>query len=220
MERVPVANQHLALAKLLPQCRRHDIKVLVVVIVAGRDEHLQAPLDRETGRHDEDVLGEAGVLRVGDLVQDLPGDHHRHDDGLAGAGRHLGAQPLKRSAVAGDVDAHPLRWRRFGQPDQRLDGFELAEEKPVIALLGVVPVLKQPLGDPGHAGVARFAPRLDPRPDLVDGVYGDEQAGVVERTRAVRGDHVAGRPAARLPARTSASHGRTASAAPAPDTAS
>ena len=29
------------------------------------------------------------VLRVGQLVQRLPGDQHGHDDGLAGAGRHL-----------------------------------------------------------------------------------------------------------------------------------
>ena len=29
------------------------------------------------------------VLRVGQLVERLPGDEHRHDDGLAGAGRHL-----------------------------------------------------------------------------------------------------------------------------------
>ena len=50
------------------------------------------------------------------------------------------------------------------QPDQRLDGFQLAEEEPAeVPFFQVSPVLQQPLGDPARAQVAAFPPRLDPR---------------------------------------------------------
>ena len=47
------------------------------------------------------------------LVEDMPGDDHSHDDGLAGASRHLGAEPRERAAVGRDVDAHPFDRVRF-----------------------------------------------------------------------------------------------------------
>ena len=42
------------------------------------------------------LLGEAGVLGVGDLVQKMPGDDHGHHQGLARSGRHLGAHAPER----------------------------------------------------------------------------------------------------------------------------
>ena len=58
--------------------------------------------------------------------------------------------------------------RRFREPDKRLHGFQLAEEKLMLALVGIVPVLQQPLGDAGDARIAGFSPRLHARADLID----------------------------------------------------
>ena len=135
---------------------------------------------------------------MGDLVQDLPGDDHRHDHGLAGPRRHLGAYALEAAPVGGDLDAGPLGGGRLGQPDQRLDRFDLAEEEaPGLELLRVVPVLEQAPGDGGGAGPAGFPPRLDPRADGVDQRDFDEGAGVVEGAGVFGGDDVSGGAAAR-----------------------
>ena len=105
--------------------------------------------------------------------------------GLARPGRHLRADPRERPAVAGDDDALPFRWRCLDQPDQRLDGFQLAEEEPAeVPLLQVAPVFQQPLGDAARPQVAAFPPRLDPRTDLVHQRQFPEHARVVERLRA------------------------------------
>ena len=104
-------------------------KLLVIVALRRRFQHRQPAFHRQPGRHHQNIFGKAGVLRIGHLVQDVPGNHHRHDDGLAGAGRHLAALADKVPAVAGDLNSHPLGCRRFGQPDQRLDRLQLAEEK-------------------------------------------------------------------------------------------
>jgi len=86
------------------------------------------------------------------FVEDVPGDHHRHDDGLVRAGRHLAALPREGTAVAGNLDAHPLGGRSFGQPDERFHRLQLAEEKaPLLELPRVAPVLQQPLGNAGDA---------------------------------------------------------------------
>jgi hypothetical protein len=42
---------------------------------------------------DEKRIREAGILRIRELVQRLPGNEHRHDNHLARAGRHLESHP-------------------------------------------------------------------------------------------------------------------------------
>ena len=87
------------------------------------------------------VSREALVLRVGQLVERLPGDEHRHDDGLARAGRHLERDPVEPGvaglafssrrcvldpglAVAGDL----------GEEDRGLERLDLAEEERLLAV--------------------------------------------------------------------------------------
>ena len=198
VERVPVADHDPAQAQLVEQRGRDDAELPVVVVGVRRIEDRQPALDGEAGGDHQDVAGEPAVLRIGGLVQHLPGDHHRHDHGLAGAGRHLGAQPRECSAVAGNVDAHPVGGRRLAQPHQGLHRLELAEEEPArIELLRVGPVREQPPGHGGGAGVAGGPPRLDARADGVDQRNLDRDARIVERPRVGRSDDVSRRPAAR-----------------------
>jgi hypothetical protein len=112
-------------------------------------------------------------------------------------GGHLTALPIKVPTVAGDCDAHPLGGGRFGEPDQRLDRFQLAEEEtPRVERLRIAPVLQEPPGDAGHARITRLAPGFDARADLVDQRDLHEDAGVVEGPGIAGGHHVARRPAA------------------------
>jgi hypothetical protein len=98
---------------------------------------------------------------IGHLVEDVPGNHHRHYDGLARTRCHLAAPTQEGPAVTWDLNAHPLGRRRLGQPNERLCRLQLAKEKATsVELLGVMPVLQEPLGDGGNAGIACLAPRL------------------------------------------------------------
>ena len=55
--------------------------------------------------------------------------------------------------------------------DERLQGFDLAEEELVLAV-GVAPVLQELAGNLGDASVFPIPPQLDPLPDAVDVVVG------------------------------------------------
>ncbi len=195
---VAVLHQYLALPQLVPQAVGHNAELLIVVARPGQVQHFQPAAHRQAGGDDQHILRVARVLWIGDFVEHLPGDEHGHDDGLAAAGGHLAAQAVEGAAVAGHVDAGLAGRGRFGQPDERFDGFELAEEEAQLALLWVVPVGQQAAADARRAGVARLAPGLHPRPNLVHQRDFDEHPGVVGPLRTVGGDQVAGRAAAVL----------------------
>ncbi len=61
-------------------------------------------------------------------------------------------------------------------------------------LFGIVPVLEQALGDAGHPRIARLAPGLHPRANLVDQRDLNEDARVVESLGALRRDDIPCRP--------------------------
>ncbi len=61
---------------------------VVAVGIVGL-EHAQAVFDGEAGRDDEKAAGEVLAAGAADGVDRLPGDQHRHDGGLAGAGGQL-----------------------------------------------------------------------------------------------------------------------------------
>ena len=194
---VPIMHQHLALAQFVQEGGGHNAKGIVVVAFRRRFQYLEPALDRESRSDDQHVPGKAGILGVGDLVQDVPGDEHGHDDGLAGAGGHFAALAHNGSTVIRDGNAHPFGGRRFGQPDERLYRLQLAEEKtPRLELFRVVPVLQQPPGDAADARIARLAPGIDARANLVDQRDLFEEPRVIEGFGALRGHHVARRAAA------------------------
>ncbi|MBT9175219.1 MAG: hypothetical protein DDT22_00893 [candidate division WS2 bacterium] len=194
---VPVAHQHLALAQFIQQRRRHNAERLVIIPLGRRFQHRQPAFHRQPWRDHQHVLGKAAVLRIGDLVQNLPGDEHGHNDSLARSSGHLTTLARKLSAVAGNLDADALGRRRFTQPDQRFHRFQLAEEEtPRLELFRVTPVRKQPLGDAAYARPAGLAPGFHARADLVDQRDFHKDAGVVEGLGIARGHHIARRAAA------------------------
>lgn len=122
----------------------------------------------------EEGVAEAPVLRVRRLVQCVPRDEHRHDDGLAGAGGHLvrhAEQP--RVGVLGEgsqlvLDPRVAQVLRcLGQVDRRLKRLDLAEEEATLSL-DVCPVLEELAGRRRNTRPSQLSPSADPLPDLVD----------------------------------------------------
>ena len=87
-----IGYQNLGLPKLLQGFRRDDVALAVVVLRIVGQEHPQAVADRDAGSDDEERVREPGVLRIGELIEHVPGDKHGHHDGLARAGGHLHGQ--------------------------------------------------------------------------------------------------------------------------------
>ena len=71
----------------------HEFAACVVgVRVVGLQDAEPVP-DRNPGRDDEEAAGELLAVGAAKGVDRLPGDDHRHDGGLARAGRELQGEP-------------------------------------------------------------------------------------------------------------------------------
>ena len=169
-----VGDRDLGAAKLGHQLGRHHVELAVVVVWVTGQEHAEAVSDGDARRDDQEGVGEARILRIGELVERLPGDQHRHDDGLAGAGRHLEGDAIERRAgVLGgplEVVLQPgvaVLPGHLGEVDRRLERLDLAEEEASLPAL-VRPVVQQAARGRGHADVAALAPARDPLADAVD----------------------------------------------------
>jgi hypothetical protein len=173
-EGMEIGDQDLGPAELPEQVGRNEVAQPVVVLGVVGPEHPQPVADRDPGGDHEERVGEPAVLRVGDLVQGVPGDQHGHDDRLARSGRHLHrdaveprvgrvvgvAEPVLDPGVA-DLPSG------LAQVDERFQGLDLAEEELVLPV-GVGPVLQELPRDLGNPLVFPFPPVLDPFPDAVD----------------------------------------------------
>ena len=192
---VPIVDQQFDLVELLAQgLVGADREQVVVVLRVTWLQHLQALLHCQARGDDEDRAGEVLVaLRISQRVEHLPGDDHRHHRSLAAAGRHLAAQALPCTAIARNRHALLELGRRFHLPDQRLDGFELAEIEGVQAPGSpITPMLEQLPGDGGHARIVGRTPFIDALADTVDQLQLDATDGVVAGVE----DLVACRPSA------------------------
>ena len=80
----------LALLDVAEHVGRDELAAAVVAVRVVRLEHAQAVPDGDAGRDDEKAAREASCCcGMTDGVDRLPGDEHRHDGRLAGAGGHL-----------------------------------------------------------------------------------------------------------------------------------
>ena len=153
LEGVVVGDDDLGAVHVVQHVARDQFAAGVVAVRIVRLQDAQAVLDREARRNNEEAAREALALRVAHRVDGLPGDEHRHDGGLAGAGRQLQreAHQLRIGVVVGVgqmFEKALARLSRLGrdlsQPDRRFDRLDLTEERTNAAELVVPPVLKQP----------------------------------------------------------------------------
>ena len=180
LEGVVVGDDDAGLVQVVEHVAGDEFPAGVVGVGVVRLQDAQAVLDRDARRRHEEPAREAAAAGAADGVDRLPGDDHRHDGRLAGAGRQLERQAgeagvgllvggvevvEEAAAVAADLGGD------LAQPDDRLDGFDLAEEGAQAAELIAPPVLEQAgrLGrDPPVAGVAQIAPAVDLAAEVVD----------------------------------------------------
>ena len=169
-----VGDHHLGAVEPVHQLGRHDVELAVVVVGVVGQQHAQAVADGDARRHDEERIAEPGVLRRLDLVERVPGDEHRHDHGLAAARGHLEGHAIELrvgrfvglAQLVGQVLLARPR-HALCEVDRRLDGLDLAEEEPAVAI-APLPVLQQAARRARDARVVAPAPVAHGGAHLVD----------------------------------------------------
>ena len=179
-EGVVVRDHDARLTERIEEVGRGQLAFAVVAVRIVRLQHAQPVADRDAGSDDEETPREALAAGVTYGVDRLPGDDHRHHGGLAGSGRELEGEPPEAGVgvLAGALQraqqfARPpiaALGRHLGQPDQRLDGLDLAEEGAEVAELVPPPVIEQAgrLGRDLPALPGQTAPRADQSAQFLD----------------------------------------------------
>ncbi len=91
-----VGDDHLGLAQFRQQVGRNQVMLAVIVVGIVGQQHPQPVADGDAGRDDQEGIRKAGILRIGHLVQSMPGDQHRHHQRLAAAGGHLEGNAIQQ----------------------------------------------------------------------------------------------------------------------------
>ncbi len=147
---VPVRDEDLPLAQVVPVLRRHQVELVVVVVRNLGPEHLQAPPHRQVRADDEDRPREVPRPGVPAAVAERPGDEHSHDDRLPRPRRHLAAEARQRQEVG------------IGRP---VDERRVLEEAPIRDLFPprLLPLQEEPHVLVGHLEVLEPRPARSPR---------------------------------------------------------
>ena len=178
-EGVVVGDDHLGLVQDGQIILRHQLARLIVSLRVGRLEHAQTVADGQAGRTDQKAVRELGRGAVIVCVDGLPGDDHRHHRRLTRTRRQLERQAVKfRVRIRVRLTqtrqkglALPCAGRHLHQPNQRLDGLNLAKERPDVGKAKGAPMFQKP------RRLRRYAPltlRL-PAPSIHLGADGIDQ---------------------------------------------
>ena len=179
-ESVEVGDDDLGLSEIGEHVGREKLAAVVIAVGIVGLEDAETVLDGDAGGDDKKTAGEFPSVGPADGVDGLPGDDHRHDGSLAGAGgelqRDAGQLRVGVPAGAGEPVEDALAGRpqlggNLGQPDDCLDGLDLAEERAVIAEPMMAPMEEQPGGfwsDTPVVGALYLSPIIDPAANLID----------------------------------------------------
>ncbi len=113
-------------------------------------------------------------MRIACLVQGLPGNEQRHDNGLARAGRHLQGDAkqslVQRVGVLGQrgLEVMLRLGRLFGEKDRRFDCLALTKEQRAVPSVDLIPVGQQSAAGLGRTGIPAVSPQRNSFPDLID----------------------------------------------------
>ena len=159
----------------------HQLPAGVVAVGVVRLQHPQPVPDCNSGRDHQEAPREPPAVGMPHCVDGLPCDDHGHHRGLARTGGQLQRNPQQfgvrlQAGVFQTLECQPFPLpeprRDLGQPDYRLNGFDLAEEGTVMAELVVPPVLEQQGRLRRNApvvGIGDGSPLVDVPANFVDG---------------------------------------------------
>ena len=178
LEGVVIRDHDFRAANFGEHLRRHEFARLVVIILVAWLDDSQPILDRDARGDDQERPRK--ILRIlASGVHRLPGNQHGHDGCLAAARRHLQGEAEQRRIGLfirlSDLIEEALRCGALGgdlgQPDNRLDGFQLAEEWARTDELMMAPMFQEPLryaGDTPIGRIAQRAPSIEIAANFVD----------------------------------------------------
>ena len=204
LEGVVVRDDDAGLLEVAEHVGGHQLAARVVAVGVVRLQHAQPPSDGHAGGDDEEAAREPRAAGMPDGVHGLPRDQQGHHRRLAGPGGQLQGDAVQHRRLVGGGPAVGVLQvaevilrrlagprRDLGQPDQRLDRLDLAEERPDVAEGVAAPVPQQ------ARRLGRHAPgALGQAPPAVDGLTHavDEPGQVVllvvgrDRLRGLVGD--------------------------------
>ena len=175
-----VGDDDLGLSEVGEHVGRDKLPAIVIAVRIVGLQDAETVLDGDAGGDDKKTASEFLGVGPADGVDGLPGDDHRHDGSLAGAGGELQrhAQQLRVGVPAGAGEAiedalagRPQLGGNLGQPDDCFDGLYLAEERAEIAEPMMAPMEEQPGGfgsDAPVVGALYLSPIIDPAANLID----------------------------------------------------
>lgn len=173
LEGMKIGDDDFCLSKFLKLLSGYNIPHAVVVPRIVRKQHAEPVADRNARGDNQEGIGESSILRVGALIQGVPGDEHGHDHGFAGAGRHLEGG-TRQAGIRGAIripkrvfdPAVAVLLCCLGEVNGCFERLILAEEDLLFAG-GIGPVCNQAGGGRRHAGISAFAPHADPSPNFI-----------------------------------------------------
>ena len=181
-EGVVIGDDDFRAVQVAEHVAGHEFAARVVAVRVVWFQDPQPITDRQSRGDDQKAACKLLAALVAHGVDRLPRDNHGHDGGLAGASREFQCQPVEAGIglFVGRIEmiekSAPLSAelrRNLGQPDDRLDGFDLTEEGPDIAET-VMPPMLQELGglrrDAPLARVRQPSPGINAATKVVDDV--------------------------------------------------
>lgn len=154
--------------------QRHNVELAIVVVGVVGQQHPQPIADGNAGRDDQKGVTETRVLSIGNFVENVPGDEHRHHHSFAAAGGHFKCD-TKQQRVGLFVGITNFVFDPgvavfvgdFGQIDGRFQRFNLAEKQSAFAIRPL-PVFEESGAGFCDAHVAAASPASHPLANLVD----------------------------------------------------
>ena len=180
LEGVIVGDNDLGAVQVGQHILRDQFAALVMAIRIVGLQHTQTVLYCQTRRYNQETSGEVLAVWPAISVDRLPRNNHGHDCGFPRTGGQLQRhahqfgicisvrilQMLQKSPAG-----RPHLMRNLSQPDSRLDGLDLAEERTDVVELVVTPVLQEVNGLWCYLPVVRIgqaSPLFNVPTDLID----------------------------------------------------
>ena len=133
-----ICNDNFCFAEFGNQIAWHELALRVIAVRVVGLQHAQAVANRNAGRHNHKAARKFFARRIAQRIDGLPRNQHCHDRRFPRARCHLERDAFEFGICIMACLFQMLQQiffafaqfgRDFGQPDKRLDGFDLTKER-------------------------------------------------------------------------------------------